>query len=505
VLVPAFKAAIHGQSIVPADTHVHLQPSTFRSSGNYAVVKATVTGPNGQNMAVGMVLSRQGNTSPWQVASLAPATALAAYTMGPAENASLTVNRQATPGSCAAVPQGKTPVVFVHGLNEKPIAWGNTTDQASFIGRIGSIAGAEAIPFDYSQSSRRWVTDPNIGARLASTILCLAQKSGTKVVVVAHSMGGLALKEAFKEQPQVAKELGLVVTIATPNDGTVIDSAFLAGMAAFCTVALCEGALASMLDLYNALPGLGYQSDQVKALPDWPKDVPVYAIAGNIAPTAYTLSWQGLVAHQEGYSGSDTLVTTNSALHGNPINGLGGYREFNCATSDFEVFPIKTHAPCDHNALLSLKPTVQAVTEQVQRYLSRVSKPATTPSATATAHNPSPAQSTIRPGPSASATGPAPAGHCPSIQTFMAYVAVDAQQQGREFRISPAGRQCGNDDWSAADGYYCDASGGNCIPAVVVLRWTNGWEFVTNGTHVTAQDPACKMGPTWIRSRLSCP
>jgi pimeloyl-ACP methyl ester carboxylesterase len=386
VLTPTLRSAAHGQPVIPAGASIQLQPGTFRSSGNYAVVQGTVTGSGHQALAIGLVLSRTDSGSPWQVASLtAPMPATPLHTLGSAENTAFVTSVGATSGGCSDIPQGKTPVVFVHGLNARPSVWGNATDSTSFIGRVGHITGAYSVPFDYSSDNLHWVTNSNIGARLAETILCLTQKSGTKAIVIAHSMGGLALKEAIKEQPQVAQELGLVVTIATPNDGTVIDTAMLAALGAFCVVARCGHAYNDALQLWSALPALSYQSDQIRALPEWPKTVPVYAIAGNIAPTVYTLTWGGLVGYRADYSGSDMLVTTNSALHGNTIGNQGGYREFNCTTSAIVVLPFFTQAPCDHNALLSNSDVESAVAQQIQRYVAAQPKPSPTPEQTTTA------------------------------------------------------------------------------------------------------------------------
>src|SRR4029077_5869731 len=113
-------------------------------------------------------------------------------------------------------------------------------------GVVSEVAGIKTSTFNYQRHSLQWVTDPHIGQNLASTILCLSQSSlakggSGKVIVVAHSMGGLALKEAFREQPQIASILGLVVTIRTPNDGSTMDANLTQAVLGLCNLAQVTG------------------------------------------------------------------------------------------------------------------------------------------------------------------------------------------------------------------------------------------------------------------------
>ena len=90
-------------------------------------------------------------------------------------------------------------------------------------------------PFDYYSTAHQatgWVTDPAIGAALATDITCLASASAAQggpgeVIIVAHSMGGLAVRCAVDQacvgqghKAANADQIGLVVTLGTPNLGS---------------------------------------------------------------------------------------------------------------------------------------------------------------------------------------------------------------------------------------------------------------------------------------------
>lgn len=139
------------------------------------------------------------------------------------------------------------PIVMVHGLTgnskhnnyddkgqqigsfSKPIDLATFQEtlapRPSLIGVLQNIAGAAVYTFDYHDLSARWVTDPGIGQNLAKSIDCLYRQSGEKVIVVAHSMGGLATRQAMTAAGlDISSKVSQVIEFGTPNAGSDIAS-----------------------------------------------------------------------------------------------------------------------------------------------------------------------------------------------------------------------------------------------------------------------------------------
>jgi pimeloyl-ACP methyl ester carboxylesterase len=205
-----------------------------------------------------------------------------------------------------------TPVLLVHGFNEGPGVWTSreragrrgTELLPSMAGAISSALGnrVKLFAFDYSAVNTKWVTDPSIGPRLAACIAWLATVSAEgggrgKVVLVAHSMGGLAIRCAVDTTcvgtdrrsysgtpwPSAAKpsQLGLVITIGTPNLGSNYQMLGSIGEALCPEISKC---VQDLIDLRNtdAAKAMVPGSKQLSALPLLPVRVPVEAIAGKI-------------------------------------------------------------------------------------------------------------------------------------------------------------------------------------------------------------------------------
>jgi pimeloyl-ACP methyl ester carboxylesterase len=115
---------------------------------------------------------------------------------------------------------GSTPVLFVHGINSGPGIW-QPGSARSIAGQAAAIAGVTAWTFSYARESLQWVTNPAIGPDLASAISCLAAGSGRQVIVVGHSMGGLAAQYAIARS-QAAGHVAALITIGTPFQGSQI-------------------------------------------------------------------------------------------------------------------------------------------------------------------------------------------------------------------------------------------------------------------------------------------
>jgi pimeloyl-ACP methyl ester carboxylesterase len=219
------------------------------------------------------------------------------------------------PSATSQPVSGSVPVLFVHGLDSSPDIWDEVPNSIAV--QVAALPGVTAWTYDYSKVAVQWVTDPQIGLGLADAITCLAQASGQKVIVVAHSMGGLATQYAVNQVGTdgvlVANHVAKVITIGTPTKGSLSGAIAVDGVAGIeATVSLlgglegkalvagveatrsaCAGAVIKNpqedfcswwgLDETPAGKALLYGSPQLAELPPWPSSVPVVAMAGNFS------------------------------------------------------------------------------------------------------------------------------------------------------------------------------------------------------------------------------
>jgi pimeloyl-ACP methyl ester carboxylesterase len=208
---------------------------------------------------------------------------------------------------------GSVAVLFVHGLDSSSAIWDQGPNPITR--QVAAVQGVTAWTYDYRKVAVQWVTDPQIGLGLAGAITCLAQATRKKVIVVAHSMGGLATQWAVNQigtdGVPVADDVAKVITIGTPTTGSLsgaiavegtagIEDAvsLLGGAAGTALVAGVEAARSACagsiiknpekdfcwwfgLDETPAGKALLYGSPELAALPPWPASVPVVAMAGN--------------------------------------------------------------------------------------------------------------------------------------------------------------------------------------------------------------------------------
>ena len=312
----------------------------------------------------------------------------------------------AADGTCAD-PGRNTPILFVHGLNGSPSDF--TSRSPSLASTLAASPGVAESFFDYASASNQWVTDPRIGPALAREIACLADSSKLnggpgKVIVVAHSMGGLALRQAASDtvaSEAVATRIGLAVTVATPNTGSWIDGlaggrntprpgsvdattqryaqAILSVATTICGSASPAtapgGPLTAMCGLVAepvspAAQAMVPGSDQLKALPVLPPTIPLYAVAGNIRLQTVTpfVHTRVDVPVQVG----DLLVKPDSALSEAGHGGTGsGTHTANCDMSVSQI--TEAHSTgwpgCTHGGLLYDPGVSQAVDADVRAYL----------------------------------------------------------------------------------------------------------------------------------------
>jgi len=279
--------------------------------------------------------------------------------------------------------------------------WGLPSDPTSMYSMVEHIPGVyveqsknPAIPsstFDYESVDTHWVDDQAIGPQLAKDIACMAQSSRDngglgKVILVAHSMGGLAIRfaagptQVFDGIP-VASDIGLVITIGTPNTGARFADGAYAVLTAICsypfvtyyqavfrgTPAFCNNEFPAMVDM------LTFANAKVNSLPKLPKSIPVMAIAGNILS-----SWP-VFGIQLPITLTDLVVTVPSAIAeaNDPKHG-GGVRLINC-TAQYPI-PGYSDGECEHTKLPTNIEVEDTVMSSIETYLDSIHPPCPTSS-----------------------------------------------------------------------------------------------------------------------------
>jgi hypothetical protein len=112
---------------------------------------------------------------------------------------------------------GKEAVLFVHGftpfifdsdLGGGPGTWGRLPDR---------VKEAGYVPFEF-----RWITAArfdDVAVDLKAAIQTIASNTGKKVHIVAHSFGGLLVRQLLKDSPSVASYIADVTSLGTPHSG----------------------------------------------------------------------------------------------------------------------------------------------------------------------------------------------------------------------------------------------------------------------------------------------
>jgi pimeloyl-ACP methyl ester carboxylesterase len=202
---------------------------------------------------------------------------------------------------------GSVPVVFIHGINSSSAMW-EPSSPASIAGQAALIKGVTVWTFDYAYHSLDWVDNQSIGPAFADAISCLSRASGHKVIVVAHSMGGLATQYAvgYPGSPAVG-DVAQLITIGTPYLGSVLLSAMQAAVGlseagslpdgpenvvlAEALLSACAGIAThtdsnpcSLVSVLRSPVGtaLQWHSPQIQQLPPWPRGLPVLDTAGDV-------------------------------------------------------------------------------------------------------------------------------------------------------------------------------------------------------------------------------
>lgn len=259
-------------------------------------------------------------------------------------------------------PEGDSRVVVIlaHGFADGPDVW---TDDA--IDRL-TASGRDAcvVRFDYSGASTRWVVDSQIGPRLAEAVDTWAAVSwrgggAGRVVIVAHSMGGLAARCALDPTcggRDVGTDVATVVTLSTPSlgsglRGTVLTPAF------DLVLSVVDDECAARRDLDPAVAPIDSMgvcglietygtsdasraftpgSAELAALDGLRSETPTYAMAGR---AELVTSYFGRLKLSLGSLG-DLVVGVESALHGAAtVDGLGGTETVDCGELNLAFVP----------------------------------------------------------------------------------------------------------------------------------------------------------------------
>jgi pimeloyl-ACP methyl ester carboxylesterase len=316
---------------------------------------------------------------------------------------------------------GALPVIFIHGITGDPTIWTHRelNGDPSIADRVKSIPGTTVWTFNYHKVSLNWVTDPAIGPAFARSISCLAHLTGRRVIVIAHSMGGLATQYAAAQQDPnggtVGSDIARVIAIGTPFEGSkalsaaqiavnggedVSDPALASVVEALLSkcaglseadLALNSGNPCSLLGVLRSPVGrdLMYHSAAIAALPPWASSVPVSDIAGEIDVTVGV--WPLLHTFNVG----DLAVSQDSAT---AHNTSGSPLRFSCHDAILKILETQ----CYHSRLPWNTAIVDDVASEVrhvvQQQQPRTPKPAPEPAPTTTqTASPAPQQSSSTP------------------------------------------------------------------------------------------------------------
>jgi pimeloyl-ACP methyl ester carboxylesterase len=287
---------------------------------------------------------------------------------------------------------GQVPVLLVHGMLGSPADWEKKEldGSASIAARVRKVDGVVVREFDYHQRALDWVSDPGIGAKLAEAVTCLSEATGRRVIVVAHSMGGLATQYAAAlpdgHGGTIADHIGEVVAIGVPFNGSKLLSALQTAItggeaatpdlavsaAAEAILSACAGiGLAGLVaDIGDpcsvlAIPrspigaALEYDSSAIAVLPSWPTEVPVKTIVGDGKLTL------GIWRLRHTFDLGDTLVSQDSA---SAYHTDGAPIQVGCDLTVITMFS----SSCYHGKLLR-NPTVvgevlSVIRNQINRY-----------------------------------------------------------------------------------------------------------------------------------------
>ncbi|MCR2824273.1 hypothetical protein [Microbacterium sp. zg.Y909] len=358
-----------------------------------------------------LVYSSSGAPLPSYAATPVPAEVVVAPVVGERLGGALVPLSAGGPVSESATEPAQA-VLFVHGwlstslpgaaddqpgIAQSPFAHPAAAVQATAVDEVThslqqsleSLPGTTLYAFDYSQTAAAWIGGSAVVDGLAASIRQLALETGAPVDVVAHSMGGLALRHAVAAHPDLIPMIGQVITVGTPTQGS--DAATLLDIVSVATGTVIGAGSAgralivpALVDLCNrdleadAMNGCGLPtwlrtsiantgeagralhagSAELANMPDWPAELDVHAIAGDGRLRAGGLVvsvGDGLVSRESATAEADTVFVVRCEDRVAPgVTGVGELLGGN-ATLSFGG------AGCAHDELLRNPDVVENV------------------------------------------------------------------------------------------------------------------------------------------------
>jgi pimeloyl-ACP methyl ester carboxylesterase len=316
--------------------------------------------------------------------------ALALSAVGAGTTAAAAPRGSAVPRTCGDAtrlvgegPRKATPVLFVHGFSGSPSDFRRSLTAGTMLTTIGAIDDAATYVFDYRARSSEWVTHAAIGPALARSIDCLRRRSNRKVLVVAHSMGGLATRDAQARTVDgrlVADSIAGVVTIGTPTRGVILLS-FTSGKVGDVLVQAAAGALGdacterpgrkrqrlcALLEAASApaVTAMTPDSAELANLPPWRPGLRVRPIAADLRLRLSVFGFGTTV------SLGDIVATVESAT----ADGTQRSLVVACHTELAELLDVVDVSPCSHANVLANRRILESVRVQVQAAVGRANR-----------------------------------------------------------------------------------------------------------------------------------
>ncbi len=269
---------------------------------------------------------------------------------------SLMMPAQAT-GACPKQAAGNTdlkglsgtrqPVILIHGWTGDPMQ-----DMRSKLEAMSSRTKRQYFLFDYEDHNTFWASDAHIAGCLASYIDEVSQlhreRGGNgQVYLVAHSMGGLAIRFALDPEygsiEDLSVRVGGVVTVDTPHTGTGWGDSFVAGLKSFSTESGRWTARAGpLIQLWLPSPGAiawvclkggpGTTWNGCAKPPAMPKSIRLMQVVGDVnvrrtlfGAEAYTIPFagDGIVPSQSQWAGGPAETTVSCTVDAADLTGGG--------------------------------------------------------------------------------------------------------------------------------------------------------------------------------------